>query len=236
VRLHTLSRYLVLILVGVTTLAVCRKRYERPVVVRTAPPPSVLKGRHGLESWPCTREIRDPCACCVSEVEAADLRTPFSLAYARLEMYGKQILYLHEDGACDYRFEAEDSAGVTVPYRTLFNLSIEEVRLVRKAISKQHIFGLSQRYDTGMADGTIIYIECRLGSRRKHIACNNYFPDAVVAFNDFLFERILAPRKIGACPAATADGPLFTEREWVEFGRDTQTTGVPVTQEKGAEP
>jgi hypothetical protein len=181
------------------------------------------------------RSTPDPSACEVPKAELLDLQAPFAFAYAVGGTGNYDVLYLREDGTCDYRFMAKDSAGVLSPRQALFKLSNEDMLEVRKAVSENHIFDLSLEYDALVADGDNIFIECRLRGRHKSVRCYNHFPDAVVAVNDFVIGRLLAPHRAHARDASADRRSLFSSQEFVDFGKGigiSPPASLPKTKDK----
>jgi len=196
-------------------LAGCRQPTDSADVA----PPYSVKGRHELWSFPLAREEKGPSEKPVVAGELLDPRIPFAFAYAVGSMGTFSVVYVHEDGACDCRFVEEGASGAPMPRRALFKLTAEQTREIRAAVGENGVFGLSREYEAGLADGVDILIACRLGARRKSVTCRNHFPDAVVAFNDFVIERLFAPHRGDARDVSADAAPLFSMAEFLDFGR-----------------
>jgi hypothetical protein len=177
--------------------------------------PWVEKGHYGLCSHPLVRTTPDASAGALRNDDLLDPNVPFAFALAVGGFGEYTVLYLHEDGACDCRFPATgpgDARGWEK--RTLIKLSTKEMMEVRCALSKSNFLALSGGYDAGLADGTDLYLECRLGERSKIVQCYNHFPDPVVEVSDLVIGRFLEPHRAGA---RSVEGSRFSVREFFGF-------------------
>lgn len=110
---------------------------------------------------------------------------PFEFRWYRGGRFGHDVIDINADGQCRLVMNLQEIK---------FQASPEQMAALRQTLIGNNFAAIRQYfYLPGVADGTQLYIDFRVGNHAHHIYCDNKFPTPVINLHDFLSTTFVAP-------------------------------------------